>query len=46
MSLEKVKVAELDHEQLAALNVLEDKLGVTLVAYENASRTANTTHDQ
>lgn len=34
MSLDKVKIADLNHEQLAALNVLEDKLGVTLVAYE------------
>lgn len=46
MSLDKVKVADLNREQLAALNVLEDKLGVTLVAYEDASRSTNTKHDQ
>lgn len=46
MSLDKVEIADLNHEQLAALNILEDKLGVTLVAYENASRPTNTTSDQ
>ncbi|WP_342507328.1 hypothetical protein [Sporosarcina sp. FSL K6-2383] len=46
MSLDKVEIADLNHEQLAALNVLEDKLGVTLVAYENASGNTNTTSDQ
>ena len=46
MSLDKVKVADLNHEQLAALNVLEDKLGVTLVAYENTARSTDTVSDQ
>ena len=46
MSLDKVKVADLNHEQLAALHVLENKLGVTLVAYENASRPVNTNTSQ
>ncbi len=46
MSLDKTEIADLNHEQLAALNILEDKLGVTLVAYENASRSTHTTHDQ
>jgi len=46
MSLDKVKVADLNREQLAALSVLEDKLGVTLVAYENASKSTHTASDQ
>ncbi|WP_342513534.1 hypothetical protein MKY34_01710 [Sporosarcina sp. FSL K6-1522] len=43
MSLDKAEIADLNNEQLAALTVLEDKLGVTLVAYENASGSTNTT---
>ncbi|MBO0602626.1 hypothetical protein I2483_13240 [Sporosarcina sp. E16_3] len=46
MSYDKVEIADLNHEQLAALNGLEDKLGVTLVAYENASMSTNTASDQ
>lgn len=46
MSMDKVEVADLNQEQLAELNSLEDKLGVTLVAYENASMSTNTTSDQ
>jgi len=46
MSLDNSELANLNHEQLAALYVLEDKLGVTLVAYENAARPTNTTSDQ
>ncbi|WP_399630145.1 hypothetical protein [Sporosarcina sp. SG10008] len=46
MSLEKVKVADLNHEQLAALNIFEDKLGVTLVAYENAAGSTDTVSEQ
>ncbi len=46
MSHDKAEVADLNQEQLAALNVLEDELGVTLVAYENASKSTNTTSDQ
>ena len=46
MSHDKAELADLNHEQLAALNVLEDKLGVTLVAYENASKSTNTASDQ
>lgn len=46
MSLDKAEIADLNHEQLAALNVLEDKLGVTLVAYENASGSTNTVSNQ
>lgn len=46
MSLDKVEIADLNKEQLVALNVLESKLGVTLVAYENALRSTNTISDQ
>ncbi|MFJ7935268.1 hypothetical protein [Sporosarcina sp. NPDC096371] len=46
MSLNQSQVANLNNEQLAALNALENKLGVTLVAYENASRSANTNSGQ
>lgn len=46
MSLDKVEIAKLNHEQLAELTVLEDKLGVTLVAYENASKSTNTAVEQ
>ena len=46
MSHDKVELADLNHEQLAALNVLEDTLGVTLVAYENASKSTHTASDQ
>ncbi len=46
MSLDKVEVANLNHEQLAELNILEAKLGVTLVAYENSLRSMDTASDQ
>lgn len=46
MSLDKVKVADLNHEQLEELNVLEDRLEVTLVAYESDSSSTNTASDQ
>ena len=42
MSQKETKVADLSQEQVAELHVLEDKLGVTLVAYENALRSTNT----
>ena len=39
MTIDKVEVADLNPEQLLELNALENKLGVTLVAYEDLTRT-------
>ena len=46
MAHEKTEVAKLSKEQLAELTVLEGKLGVTLVAYENTSGSTDTAFDQ
>jgi len=37
MGLEKIKIAELNEEQLKEVNALERKLGLTLIAYESRS---------
>ncbi|WP_391117634.1 hypothetical protein [Psychrobacillus sp. L3] len=38
------KFADLDQEQLQVLNELEEKLGVTLVAYDSAASFTNATN--
>ncbi|WP_166462439.1 hypothetical protein [Psychrobacillus vulpis] len=43
--MKDTKFAELDREQLQELNELEDKLGVTLVAYDT-SATYNSTSSE
>ena len=46
MAHEKTEVAKLSKEQLAELNILEGKLGVTLVAYENKSGSTDKAFNQ
>jgi len=37
MIMEEIKFAQLDSQQLAKINELEKKIGVTLVAYDSSS---------
>ncbi|MBG9693724.1 hypothetical protein CTN02_20750 [Lysinibacillus sphaericus] len=37
MTMEDIKFAQLDSQQLAKINELEKKMGVTLVAYDSSS---------
>ncbi len=37
MTMEDIKFAQLDSQQLAKINELEKKMGVTLVAYDTSS---------
>ncbi|WP_313893463.1 hypothetical protein [Psychrobacillus sp.] len=43
--MEETKFAHLDNEQLQELNELEDKLGVTLVAYDTMAAFNSTSSD-
>ncbi|WP_186278819.1 hypothetical protein [Lysinibacillus sp. BW-2-10] len=40
--MEKVKFAQLDYDQLKELTELEEKLGVTLIAYDPKLKNENT----
>lgn len=39
--MEENKFAQLDHKQLKELNEMEEKLGVTLIAYDSSASPTN-----
>jgi len=39
--MEESKIAHIDREQLQEINELENKLGVTLIAYDKMAATSN-----
>lgn len=41
MTMDNIKFAQLDSQQLAKINELEKKMGVTLVAYDSSSMQPN-----
>ena len=44
--MNETKFAELDREQLQELNELEEKLGVTLIAYDTATTSSSSSTQQ
>ncbi|WP_166669516.1 hypothetical protein [Paenisporosarcina antarctica] len=43
--MEESKIAHIDREQLQEINELENKLGVTLIAYDNLASLNNSSNE-